>query len=220
MTAESRLPLWLIPTAYVVVAVAASEILPRLEHGYWGTQASGMRTESALAFFSSVSAGMMALSGIVFAIAFVMVQFSAAAYSPRLVVVLASDPSLYHTLGIFSATFSYSLAALAWTNRDGSGTAPFFSTIAVVVLLIVSLLAFARLVQKLTDLQITNVLDSLGERGRRVIHSTFRPTTDDAADDHREGTTHSAPSPPSWWTASTPTRAKSCSIPPAAPAAS
>jgi predicted membrane protein DUF2254 len=54
-----------------------------------------MRTESALALFSSVSSGMMALTGIVFAIAFVMVQFSASAYSPRLVVVFGNDPSLY-----------------------------------------------------------------------------------------------------------------------------
>src|SRR5271166_4756537 len=156
MRDETRLPLWLIPTGYVMATVAAGEILPRLEHTYWGALTSGMRTESALAFFSSVSSGMMALTGIVFAIAFVMVQFSASAYSPRLVVVFGNDPSLYHTLGIFSATFGYSLAALAWTNHGESGTVPLFSTIAVVVLLIVSLLAFARLVQKLTDLQITN----------------------------------------------------------------
>ena len=179
MRDETRLPLWLIPTGYVVATVATGEILPRLEYAYWGTLASGMRTESALAFFSSVSSGMMALAGIVFAIAFVMVQFGASAYSPRLVVVFANDSSLYHTLGIFSATFGYSLAALAWTNHGGSGAAPLFSTIAVVVLLVVSLLAFARLVQKLADLQITNVLDALGEKGRNVIENMFRPDADD-----------------------------------------
>jgi uncharacterized membrane protein len=122
---------------------------------------------------------MMALTGIVFAIAFVMVQFSASAYSPRLVVVFGSDPSPYHTLGIFSATFGYSLVALAWTDHGESGTAPLFSTVAVVVLLIVSLLAFARLVHKLTELQINNVLDSLGDQGRNAIHSTFRSNADD-----------------------------------------
>jgi hypothetical protein len=37
---------------------------------------------------------MMALTGIVFAIAFVMVQFSVA-YSPRLVVMFANSPALY-----------------------------------------------------------------------------------------------------------------------------
>jgi uncharacterized membrane protein len=80
MRDETRLPLWLIPAGYVVATVAAGEILPRLEHTYWGALSSGMRSESALAFFSSVSSGMMALTGIVFAIAFVMVQFSASAY--------------------------------------------------------------------------------------------------------------------------------------------
>jgi len=179
MRDESRLPLWLIPVLYVVATVAAGEILPRLEHAYWGTLTSGMRSDVAVAFFSSVSSGMMALAGIVFAIAFVMVQFGATAYSPRLVVVFGNDPSLFHTLGIFSATFGYSLAALAWTNRDESGTAPPFSTTAVVLLLIVSLLAFARLIHKLADLQIANVLDDLGERGRDVIHNTFRPAADD-----------------------------------------
>jgi uncharacterized membrane protein len=172
----------------VVATVAAGEILPRLEHTYWAALSSGLRSEAALAFFSSVSSGMMALTGIVFAIAFVMVQFSASAYSPRLVVVFANDPSLYHTVGIFSATFGYSLAALAWTNRGESETAPLFSTIAVVVLLIVSLLAFARLVQKVSDLQITSVLDNLGEKGRNVIHSTFRPAADD-----KGGRSHAAP---------------------------
>jgi hypothetical protein len=38
---------------------------------------------------------MMALTGIVFAIAFVVVQFSALAYSPRLVVLFANSPTLY-----------------------------------------------------------------------------------------------------------------------------
>jgi hypothetical protein len=70
----------------------------------------------------------MALTGIVFAIAFVMVQFSASAYSPRLVVVFGNGPTPYHTLGIVSATFGYSLAAPAWTNRGESGTAPLFSS--------------------------------------------------------------------------------------------
>jgi len=31
----TRLPLWLIPTGYVVATVAAGGILPRLEHTYW-----------------------------------------------------------------------------------------------------------------------------------------------------------------------------------------
>jgi uncharacterized membrane protein len=116
----------------------------------------------------------------VFAIAFVMVQFSALAYSPRLVVMFASSPTLYHTLGIFFATFIYSLVALIWTDRGGSGTVPLLSYLIVTTLLIVSLLAFVRLIQSVNDLQIHNVLQTIGAHGRAVIRAMFPRIADNA----------------------------------------
>ena len=167
------MPLWLIPMVYTVGSLVAGLVLPRLEHAYLAGYAHGMSVGSALAFFSAVSSGMMALTGIVFAIAFVVVQFSAVAYSPRLVVMFAANPTLFHALGIFFATFAYSLAALIWTDRDGSGTAPLFSTLLVAILLITSMLAFSRLIQSLNDLQIHNVLHVVGSRGRTIIRTMF-----------------------------------------------
>jgi uncharacterized membrane protein len=117
---------------------------------------------------------MMALTGVVFAMAFVMVQFSAIAYSPRLVLWFARDYMLFHSLGVFSATFIYSLFTLAWVDRGGSGTVPLFSTLLVAIMLIVSMLLFAVLVQRLANLQITNVLQLIGNRGREVIRDMFR----------------------------------------------
>jgi uncharacterized membrane protein len=74
------MPLWLIPMLYTVASLTAGLILPRLEHAYFAGYTENISVGSALAFFSSVSSGMMALTGIVFAIAFVLVQFSALAY--------------------------------------------------------------------------------------------------------------------------------------------
>jgi predicted membrane protein DUF2254 len=51
------------------------------------------------------------LQDMVFSLTFVMVQFSAAAYSPRLVLWLAPDPVMSHATGVFAATFLYALAA-------------------------------------------------------------------------------------------------------------
>ena len=48
-----------------------------------------------------------------------------------------------------------------------------FSTLLVGILLIVSMLAFSRLVQSLSDLQIHNVLRAIGARGRTVIREMF-----------------------------------------------
>src|SRR5215469_15644420 len=116
------MPLWLIPLIYTVGSVLGGLVLPRLEHVYLAAYTHDMAVGSALSFFSAVSSGMMALTGIVFAIAFVVVQFSAFAYSPRLVAMFASSPALFHSLGAFFATFTYALAALMWTDRGGSGT--------------------------------------------------------------------------------------------------
>jgi uncharacterized membrane protein len=167
------MPLWLIPMAYTAGSVLAGLVLPRLENSFLGDYTHAMSVGAALAFFSAVSSGMMALTGIVFAIAFVMVQFSAVAYSPRLVTLFAASPTLFHTLGIFFATFTYSLVALTWTDRAGSGTVPLFSTLLVTALLVISLLAFARLIQSISTLQIHNVLRIIGEHGRTVIRSMF-----------------------------------------------
>ena len=177
----SRLmPPWLIPMLYIVASVTAGLILPRLEHAYFAGYTENISVGSALAFFSSVSSGMMALTAIVFEIAFVLVQFSALAYSPRLVIIFASSPTLFHTLGIFVATFLYSLAALVWTDRGGSGRVPLFSTLLVGILLIVSMAAFTRLVHSLNDLQIHNVLQFIGTRGRSVIRMMFPLLADNA----------------------------------------
>ena len=176
----SMLPLWLIPMLYVGVTIVFGSIFPRLEHEYLAVYSHGMSIGSALAVLSAIASGMLALTGVVFALAFVMVQFSAVAYSPRLVAWFGRDPVLFHALGLFVATFLYAIATMIWTDRGGNGKVPLFSTLLVVVMLIISMITFARLVQRLNDLQITSVLYLIGQRGREVIRAMFpTPTWED-----------------------------------------
>ncbi len=169
-----RLPLWLIPLMYAAVTFIAALTLPRFEHVYFASYASGLSVASAQSFFAAVASGMIALTGIVFSIGLVMVQFSAMAYSPRLVLMFARDPMLFHSLGVFIATCLYSLGALAWVDREGSGIVPLFSGLLVVGLLSLSMLLFSRLIKGLSDLQITNVLHLLGGQGREIIRASFQ----------------------------------------------
>jgi uncharacterized membrane protein len=73
--------LWLVPFLYAAASIAASLILPRLESRYFAYDLD-LSISSAQAYLSAVASGMMALTGIVFSIAFVMVQFNAIVYSP------------------------------------------------------------------------------------------------------------------------------------------
>jgi uncharacterized membrane protein len=165
--------LWLIPSLYAIASVICGVILPRLDAKYFA-YSMDLSVASAQAFLSAVASGMMALTGIVFSIAFVLVQFNAVVYSPRLVVWFARDRLLFHSLGMFVATFIYSLSTLAWVDRAGSGSVPLLSSLIVALLLAASVLLLARLVQRLNNLQITRVLHILGDTGRDVIRSTYQ----------------------------------------------
>src|SRR5215213_3448495 len=166
--------LWLIPTGYVATSVVCAFALPRLEQEYLGSYVINLSVASTQAYLSAAASGMMALTAIVFSIAFVMTQFSAIAYSPRLALLFVRDPTLFHTLGFFTATFIYSLWTLAWVDRAGSGSVPLFSVLLVVVMVIVSIVLFSILIQRLNDLQISNVLHFVGDKGREVIREMFR----------------------------------------------
>lgn len=177
-----RTKLWLIPMAYAVGTMLAGFVIPRLEAYYLPVHQTAITTAAAQTYLGTVASGMMALTGIVFSIAFVMVQFSAVAYSPRLVAELGRDPTLFHAMGVFIATFLYSLATILWTDREGSGQVPYYSIRIVLALLFVSMVMFARLVQRVADLQIGNVLQFIGTRGRDALKDLFPSATKLALD--------------------------------------
>src|SRR5829696_5661419 len=101
----SRVPAWSIPACYATLSILAAVYLPRLEMRFVAAIDTTVAPAALLAMFSAIASGMIALTGIVFSLAFVMVQFSATAYSPRLVLWIARDPLLWHAVGIFSGTF-------------------------------------------------------------------------------------------------------------------
>jgi uncharacterized membrane protein len=134
-----------------------------------------MSISSAMAIYSSIASGMMALTGIVFSLTFVMVQFSATAYSPRLVLWIARDPVMSHALGIFTATFLYGVAALAGVDRRGSGHVPFFSVFVEFALLLASVGMFIALINRVGLLQVNRMLVFTGDQGRKVISTIYPP---------------------------------------------
>jgi uncharacterized membrane protein len=176
------MPVWTIPIAYTLVSLIGATLLPRLEHAYDLGEIAGLAPASAIASLSAIASGMMALTGIVFSVAFVMLQFSAISYSPRFATRFARDPLLFHSLGVFFATFTYALATTNWVDRAGSGKVPVLSWAVAIMLLIASLLMFTLLIRRIGDLQIGNTLRFIGDEGRAVIGAlAATPQLHDAA---------------------------------------
>ena len=163
-----------VPLAYAAAAFVLGLALPRLEQAYLPDSTIGIDPGAALAILTAIASGMMGFTAIVFSIAFVMVQFSATAYSPRLVVWLARSAVINHSIGVFTATFVYSLAAVAWINRDDSGVIPPLTVWFAVTLLLASLALFVLLIERVGMLQVTRVLAFAGDEGRRVIERMYR----------------------------------------------
>jgi uncharacterized membrane protein len=170
---------WGIPALYATVAIVSGLTIPRLENRIFSEFVSPMSVSSATAIYSSVASGMLALTGIVFSLTFVMVQFSSTAYSPRLVLWIARDPVVSHALGIFTATFLYGVTALAGVDRSGSNRVPFFSVCVELALLLASVGMFIALIHRIGLLQINRMLVFTGDQGRKVI-STIYPSFNSA----------------------------------------
>ncbi len=164
---------WAITLAYSVGAVVLGLTLPRVESRWLPDVASPMSAAAAIAIDSSVASGMITLTGIVFALAFVVVQFGAVAYSPRLVTWIARDRLFMHSIGVFTATFLYSVAELAWVDRLNSGRVPVLSTLAVGILLLASVGTLVGLVYRISRLDLQSVLVSTAERGRDAIDRLY-----------------------------------------------
>jgi len=172
---EPLLPTWAVPVVYATAAVSLGLALPRIEASLLPEWTSGVSSAVAITMYSSIASGMITLTGIVFSLVFVMVQFSATAYSPRLVLWMSRDPVVFHAIGVFTATFLYAICAMAWVDRQGSGNVPFFSGWLVVVLLLASVGMFIRLVQNLSYLQIASVLGFTGDFARQIIDLMYPP---------------------------------------------
>ena len=183
MTRRVGFPPWTIPAGYAAAALAIGFALPRLEHRLWLDAASSINSASAIAIYSTVAAGTMTLSAIVFSLTFVMVQFSATAYSPRLVLWLADDPVISHAVGLFTGTYLYSISAIAWVDRDNVDGVPFLGAVVAVMWLLASIGMFIALIRRVARLQVNKMLAFTAEQGRRVIVAHYSEPRSGAAED-------------------------------------
>jgi uncharacterized membrane protein len=168
---------WLIPILYAFGALTLGFMIPRLPDRILPHVFSSMSANAAIGFYTAVASGMIALTGIVFSFTLLAIQFSATAYSPRLVLWVTRDPVVSHSIGVFTATFLYALSALAWVDRAGSGRVNASGEVMVVVLLVCSVIMFTGLIQRLGLLQVNRMLIFTGKQGRDVIGNLYPPLT-------------------------------------------
>ena len=141
--------LWPVPALFGVIALIAAIISITLDDAFdFHVQGSHFLvgdTNTALTLTSVVATGMLAFLGIVFATTLVAIQLAASQYSPRAVRVFVRSRLTKISLGIFVATFVFSVATLIeirGADKSGDGFTPVLSTTGVTILVIATIAAF------------------------------------------------------------------------------
>lgn len=173
--------LWYVPALYILGAVILSRLVPLLPDGLLG-RSPLFSHDTSTTLLSAISTGMISFTGFIFSMIFVMIQFGNTTYSPRLATFFLHDRVTRNALGMFIATFIYALLTLSTTDQLINGDKMDYAIILVLAGLLGSMGMFLGLIQRLSLLQVTNILAEIGNQAREVIDSVYPHPYDDTVD--------------------------------------
>ena len=155
----------LVQLLYVLVAVIAALMVSLLDVG------PRIHTAEAVAMMAGVTAGLLALIGIIFTLLFLVVQFAATAQSPRLNL-FRDNRLVWHTLGLIVGILVYATTCALVASADDTVTV--LVPISVVVLALVAVAVTRQLqLDALRSVQLSTVLDEITGRCRAVIDGLY-----------------------------------------------
>lgn len=166
----------IITWVYIGIALILGFVVPQINQWFFSQWESPINTATLATILASIASGMITLSGLVFSLVFVMVQFGSSTYSPRITRVFAHAYVLRHSLGIFTGTFLYSLMALRMIGMEQTEKASFFTVWIAFIWLLASVGILARLIRVFTTMTITNILAALGKIGLQSISRVYTCT--------------------------------------------
>ncbi|QOR71527.1 DUF2254 domain-containing protein [Ruania alkalisoli] len=173
-------PFWAVPLAICLAAVLLGAAMPEIEGAFAGSlpQIFDGGPEGARSVLSTIASAMISVTGLVFSITMVVLQLASSQFSPRVLGNFLHSRVTQITLGVFAASFIFSLTVLrAVRNADGDQEA-FVPQISVglalllVGLSLISLIAFIREIT--TAIQVSQVISDIGDTTVRLVEG-MRP---------------------------------------------
>lgn len=155
----------LVQLLYVCVAIAAGLVVPTLEVG------AEIHSSDVVSLIAGVTAGLLAMTGIVFALLFLVVQFAATSQSPRLNL-FRDSPLVWHTLGLIVGVLVY--AATCAIIAAAKDTTTVLVPVSVLLLVLLALAVTRHLqLDAFRSVQLAPVLDQITTRTRAVIDGLY-----------------------------------------------
>jgi uncharacterized membrane protein len=175
ITEYVRNSIWIVPLAFMVLAIALGIILPDLDENADTTIGISFGGGAAQGMLGAMAGGMITFTGFVFSILLLAVQFGSSQFSPRMLRRFLRDPTTKISLGLFIATFVYALLVLRTIGASGDPDfVPDNSISIALLMLLASMLMFLRLISSTTQgLRVAAVLKDLGKEGAEAISRVY-----------------------------------------------
>jgi uncharacterized membrane protein len=178
-----RSSLWFVPAAFAFGATVAALVLvplDRLIDEHVAGDLSGLLfaggPESARLVLSTIAAAMLSFTALVFTVTMLVLQLASSQLSPRVMRTFLRDRVNQSVLGLFVATFLYSLLVLreVRTPTTGSSFVPAISVTVAYLLLVASVGAFVYYIHHMAQaIRAVSVLRSVGDETRAAISRQY-----------------------------------------------
>ncbi len=174
-----RSALWFVPSLFVVAAVVlafGSVALDRQLKGEPAWLAYNGGPSSAQQILTTIATSMMTFTGLVFTITIVVLQLASGQFSPRVLRSFLRDRGSQASLGVFTATFAYSLFILGQirTGSVGPVFVPGLSITIALTLVTVSLITFVYFVNHIAQsIRVVDIIASVAEDTHASIDAVW-----------------------------------------------
>ncbi|MDQ4094775.1 MAG: DUF2254 domain-containing protein [Actinomycetota bacterium] len=172
-----RSSLWFIPALCVVVVVVLALVLIRLDRTIGSNFLFEGGPEGAQTLLATISASMITFTGLVFSITMVVLQLASQQFSPRVLRTFLRDRHSQLTLGVFVATFTYSLIVLREVHSSDAPGGEFVPGLAVGVafaLVLLSLAFFVDYIHHISQsIRVGTITASIAAETREAISDIY-----------------------------------------------
>lgn len=179
-----RAQLWPTPVAAIIVAMVAGQFLPYVDQQaqeLLGPLVSawifGGGPTAASNLLQTIAGAMVTVTSLTFSLTVVTLQLASSQFSPRLLRTFSSDRFVHVTLGLFLATFAFSLTVLRSIRSSTAiddGFVPKISTTVAFLLAVASMLALVGFLSHLAkQIRVESMLKTVFDETQTTLHSVF-----------------------------------------------
>lgn len=185
--------LWFVPSvltavaaiaAYVTVEVDRNWVDPELVRSFWFVFDVG--SDGARATLGAIAQSVITVTGVVFSVTIVALQLAASQFTPRVLRTFLSDRANQIVLGIFIATFTYTLLVVRTVGTPFDADAAFVPSISVTVSILLSLVSIGALIFFINhiaqSIRASQIISHVTHDARKLIDELF-PSTIGAAEE-------------------------------------